>query len=645
MFSTTPKFALSALFIATLAACGGGGSDSTPTATAQSAKLQVLMSDASSEDWATIGVKVLSIALIPQGGGAPVTVYTAPSPAPVVNLAQLDELGEILGNASIPVGTYTGATLTVSANPGDVLLNTSADPEAGFAAAAATAIPAAQIQIQGAKGAAGSKTVPVSITFDAPLAVSATQSNALDLEVDLDHPAFIVGHAPPGVGSTIWAVNFNGPVRHHRIERLAEFVLRHSYGTVTSVSADNTSITIAKDLPTLPVQTPETAVPTGQSLAVLADAANGTLFYDLDAKTSATIKDFSSVSASLSGKFVRVAARYQQDGSLTATRVWASSSFNSVWVSPEGHVAHVDAAKSQFTVSDESGKPVALTVDANTKFFFRTPSNALSDATPIGTGPSFLTAKNLVRGFKVHVQVVDPLATPLVAQSVDIETAAYEGRISAATTSNFTYTRRFAAAADGYTQVLPYLSATSANGEDASGAAITGFKYWNFAYPTLVTSGATATSSFVSATNGSANFGGSVGSIAAYGASYARWGDAANPTSWSAPWTVLAPTPVPRGSVTTALSGNVFQFSVPGGTSSVATNVGTSAGSATLVYQVDRTNGVVTISPQDVTTPAGLAALTQGLAVGASVKVGAVPQADGSLKAYVLTYFTGDLPR
>jgi len=38
-----------------------------------------------------------------------VTVWTAPSPAPFVNLEQLDQLGEILGNVSVPVGTYTGA--------------------------------------------------------------------------------------------------------------------------------------------------------------------------------------------------------------------------------------------------------------------------------------------------------------------------------------------------------------------------------------------------------------------------------------------------------------------------------------------------------------------------------------------------------
>jgi hypothetical protein len=43
----------------------------------------------------------------------------------------------------------------------------------------------------------------VSVNFDAPLVVSATQTNALDLEFDLGHPAFIVGHQPPGSGTTL----------------------------------------------------------------------------------------------------------------------------------------------------------------------------------------------------------------------------------------------------------------------------------------------------------------------------------------------------------------------------------------------------------------------------------------------------------
>ena len=46
---------------------------------------------------------------------------------------------------------------------------------------------------------------------------------------------------------------------------------------------------------------PETAIASTQSLQILADATNGTIFYDVDAKTRTVIKDFSA-EASLSGK-------------------------------------------------------------------------------------------------------------------------------------------------------------------------------------------------------------------------------------------------------------------------------------------------------------------------------------------------------
>jgi hypothetical protein len=85
-------------------------------------------------------------------------------------------------------------------------------------------------------------------------------------------------------------------------------------------------------------------------------------------------------------------------------------------------------------------------------------------------------------------------------------------------------------------------------------------------------------------------------------------------------------------------------MTVVGGANAATVDVSSTSGSATLVYQVDRTNGVVSVSPIDITTADGLASLTSGLAMGAPVKVYGVPQADGSLRAYVLTYFTGDMP-
>lgn len=629
-----------------LTGCGGGSGSTNLSPAPNPVSMPLVISDASSNDWALIGVKVLSIALVPQGGGSAVTVWTAPTPAPYVNLEQLDQLGEILGNASVPAGTYTGAVITVGANPGDVLLTVAADPESGFPLAGGTVIAPNLIQIQGKQGSSGNFTVPIKLTFDTALTVSAGASNALDLEFDLAHPAFIVGHTPPtAVGQTLWAVNFEGPVRHHPVPDITRLVLRHTYGTVKSVDSSNTFFSITKDFPVLPVSSPETAVASAISLEIYADATNGTIFYDLDAKTTSVVKDFSAQAMSLPGKFVRVAARYQVDGKLAAVRVWASSDFAKVWLSPEGHVLHVNTTTDVITVSNEAGQAVPVTVDANTQFYFRAPENALADATPIGTGTGFLTSHNLVRGFKVHVNAIDPLAVPMVADSVDIETAAYSGRISNPGTTAFTYTHNFATATDDYSVTLDYISGGTAN-TDPSGNGVMGFLWWDFTFPTLATTGSSAVSQFVLATGGGVNFGGSVGSIAAWGVSGATWGDMANPNGWSLRNAVLLPTPVPLGVVSSAYSGSSssFAMTVSGGTQPATVDVSTAMQSATLVYQVDRSNGVITVTPVDVSTASGQATLAAALVAGTPVKVYGVPQPGGTLKAYVLAFFTGTLP-
>ena len=341
----------------------------------------------------------------------------------------------------MPVGTYSGAILTIAANPGDVLLTVSSDPQSGFPLPGGTSVPPGDIQIQGGQGAAGNLTVAVNVKFDMPLAVSTGTSNALDLEFDLAHPAFIVGHTPPAAaGTTVWAVNFRGPVRRLAVPDIARLVLRHTYGTVTGVTSS--ALTITRDFAVLPATNPETAIASAQTFTIDADGTNGTIVYDLDAGSRTVVNNFGGESA-LKGKFVRVAARYQEDGNLVAVRVWASSQFEKVWLSPEGHVLHVDTTNDVITVANQDGRRVPVTVNADTQFFFRTPYSAITDATPIATGTGFLASQNLVRGFKVHVSAVDPLAVPMVADTIDIETAAYGGHSSNASGAGFTYTSQY----------------------------------------------------------------------------------------------------------------------------------------------------------------------------------------------------------
>src|SRR5437660_9892584 len=147
-----------------LAACGGSGSNGNLVTGPTAQSMPFVMSDASSDDWAVIGVKVLGIALLPQGGGGAVTVWTAPTPAPYVNLEQLDQLGELLGNVSVPVGTYTGALLNIGPHPGGLPSTEYMELARPVSLVLGATVASDLIQIQGKTGSTGSFTVPVTVS-------------------------------------------------------------------------------------------------------------------------------------------------------------------------------------------------------------------------------------------------------------------------------------------------------------------------------------------------------------------------------------------------------------------------------------------------------------------------------------------------
>ena len=580
----------------------------------------------------------------------------------MINLVQLDQLSEILGNnANIPVGTYTAAILTLGANNSgtscDVELVASGDPESGFGVPAGSSVACGQTVIAEAQGSAGSMTVPLTVTLASPLTVSVNSSNALDLEFDLNNPALIVEHDPAGASAPTWVVNFNGPVRHHPRPDPTTIILRHHYGQVSSVAQDDSSITINPAFPAHPITSPETAiVDTKNSLTLAADSTNGTLFYDLDTSSApSTIMNFSSVASALPTLYVRAAARYQQDGSLVATRIYASSSFDKIWENPEGHVLHVNTGNNTMWVTTDDGKAKQFAIGANTVFYFQSSNTVIGMGTAFFDGATPGGLPNLPRGFKVDL-TADPLSTtkPPTALSVEIDTARYNGVISSPTDSDFEDTKVFAMAdsrggKDDYTGTIDYSTGPNV---DQLGNAVTGFYWWNFAYPTLDDTGSNAVSDFVAATGGSVNFGGEVGALKPRGLSNAIWNDPAAANTWAARWTILTPVPAPLGAISTAFSTSTdsFIFTVPVPSSApantpaaqpVVADLSTTSGSATLVYQVDRQNGVITITPEDISNSSTLATVAQSLAVGVPVKVFGVPQADGSLKAYTLFYYAG----
>jgi hypothetical protein len=101
----------------------------------------------------------------------------------------------------------------------------------------------------------------------------------------------------------------------------------------------------------------------------------------------------------------------------------------------------------------------------------------------------------------------------------------------------------------------------------------------------------------IAATDGSVNFGGTVGAVPTRGTSFAIWADPANATGWSAAASIVSPSLLPLGAAATGLVNNAFTMTVAGGSAAATVDVSTTWGSATLVYQVDRSDGIVIVNP------------------------------------------------
>ncbi|HET9107698.1 MAG TPA: DUF5666 domain-containing protein [Steroidobacteraceae bacterium] len=652
------RVALFGAVAAGLVGCGGAGSSTAGSATAassvdspsatvsspatappatsnaQASVPLMLVSDGASRNWAKVAIRILSVSLTPQNGAAPITVYTASATALPINLEQLDRISQLIGTVSLPSGTYTGALITVAANPGDVALTSSSDPQSGFAGPLSASIPPQSIQVQDSRGSAGEMSVAVPVTFATPYVVSATSRVPAPLQLDFSllNPVFVQSQAPVSHDPTLWSVDFQGAVSGQSISDITSLVLRQMYGTLGAVAADGKSITITRDYPTQPAVSPETAVATAESVTILADSGNGTEFHDLDAGTSMTVSNFAALAGLAPGRFLRISARYQADGSLVATQIWASDAFSSVWSGPDGHVTQVNASDGTLKVEDASGKSVEVQTDASTEFDY--------NGVPIATGSAFLATGPVVRGFKVRVTPLDPGSKQIVAQSIDIQSAQFWGAISNTTATGFTYTSQFSRSSDNYTLALGYISPTTPNGTAADGAPITGYAYWNFAYPTEVVYGEQAAADFQLATTGS---------LTAYGVSLATWNDPATPDAWGLRSTTLLPAPLGLATVTTGLmsSGYTSSFSVTplGASAPVTVQLITASGSAPLVYQTHRDHGDLTLTPIDVTTSSGLSQLSEALQPGTYVNVFGLPKSSGAVQAYTLLYYTGIAPR
>jgi len=598
-----PILALSATAgLLSLLACSAGGSSADsingPTVS-DTGKVALIITDAPSDQWAELGVIIRSVSIGAYGGPAgstvpPTQIYDGSQDTVPINLVDLDSLGALLGKATIPQGTYNYVELQIDANPNAITLVPSLDAGGN----PQSAIPSSQIEVNGFPDSRG--WVKVGIVLSQNLIITPGQTSAVQLDFDLSHPLFVVNHTEGGTPS--YVITFQ--VNHKPHLSLPALRLHHARGQVTSLSSDGKTFSLRT------VHRQDLAINVDQN-------AGGTLFYDLDAIPVSRVFSTALPAAMSVGRYAKVQTRFQNDGSLTAVRVWLS------WdpaklpnFMPEGHVVGVDTTGDFLMVLNAQGRPVAIKIDDGTAFYFQ------GERTAIGSGAAFLS--NIYRGFKVQVTVADPLAVPLVATEVDIQRAGVDGAFQNATDQGFSYQKLIWAQTD--TINLGYDS---------------GFSWWNFAFPATASSDLTA---FIAKANATGT------NLKAFGASSLDWNAAGS--KWLAENAVFLPSPVSieaqlisagyaDGHLTISYTYRGADGTLDPIAATLVVNLSSVSGAETLVTEFKRAtpgsrnpgDPLIGVSPLHPTEWAAK------LVADTKVRVFGIPKGDGSLDAYVVNIF------
>ena len=531
-------------------ACGGGSkssADSPLTATPVTGGTAIILTDAPSDQWSAVEVVVTKVTLLNKTDHTKEVVAFQGTSAKI-NLVDLDSVGELLATAQLPVGTYDAVRVTI--DPASVSLVT----------AGGATIPASQIHVQGAS---------VLVTLSADLVVTATGSNAEQLDFDLGHPLFLV-QLPNGD----WALNLQ--VRHrpntNGMMDMARMVLRHRRGTITSVGTS--SFVLHTDA--------------GNDLTVQVDSA--AWFWDVDAKLQGSLGGLKV------GKFALVSLRMQPDGSLWLVRAWYSASALQEWT-PEGHVTGVDLVGKRLLVSTDTSAPRAFAIDTDTTFTFQADQ-------ALGTGQAILS--NLWSGFKVQIEVKDPLAVPMHAKSVNIQRAVDGGVLKTATATAFTYAH-------------PVLG-------DRQHAYASPFSWWYVGFPGTAFS---SSASFAAAVTGA-------GDVKSQGVSDLVWN--AGTSAWDASNAIFLPVNLPQGTVSASYSGGQLGFTFlnsANASQTITVSLNATPGLQPAVLEAVKQAGVVTVTAVDP------AAWGTKLVAPAKIRVAVVPKPDNSFAAYSVVIFTG----
>ena len=403
---------------------GGGPSGATGS-------LNLLVTDAPTDDWQEVTVVLKSISLHNRNGNSWEDVWTADPAAPdagKINLVDLSGVALVLGQATIPVGTYNQLKLVINTDPTTMKLvddlGTQVDP--------------GQITVVDP-----SQRGEIRVDLSPAITVAEGATTNLQVDFDLAHPLSIV--------NLDGKVIINLQIRHKLLPRnLHHIQFARSIGDVTAAAADGSSFTIK----------------TLQAAELTFGVNANTIYVDADANQPGT---FAGLAALVGRGAALVASNMNSDGSLYARRVWYAASVDTLpRFTPEGLVRRVGdnwirilKKRTQTTANLRHScdwNSDTVFVDENTVWTFR-------DNVPMGTGTAVL--RYIRRGFRVEVTFVDPNVSPKVAATINVHSAHEEGVITDVTDANLSFGWW-----DRQVRVLPY-----------SSIADHAFAWWYFGLP------------------------------------------------------------------------------------------------------------------------------------------------------------------
>ncbi len=361
--------------------------------------VNLLLTDAATDDWQEVSVVIKAIKLHNQSSGSWETVWEADPENPdsgKVNLVNLSGISELLGSAEIPEGTYDRLKLVIDTDPANITLI--GDNE----------IPVDPSNIVVVDK---SRRGEISVELNPALTVGAGDSDGILVDFDLAHPLSIF--------DLNGKVVVNLQLRHRRLPKnLRHIQFARSLGKMTSVDPGGASFVMTTIR--------------GSELTFLVNEY--TIYVNAE---DGSAGDLSGLGAGLpdTPKAVMVASNMNSDGSLFARRVWYSSNMDDLpRFSPDGIVRRVGddwlkiLGKRTEEVSTYHHRcywhGITVFVDERTTWTFQGDTE-----TPMGTGTSILPY--IRRGFRVEVvKYVEGTEYPKVAEIINVMSAHEEGVVT-----------------------------------------------------------------------------------------------------------------------------------------------------------------------------------------------------------------------